>query len=449
MANNMYQQLESSNMMAATSERDGQYLTDKRILLSNPGFKLSQNYYSTANSTVDLAETTYNYGRYSVSLSSLNFGSTSSVIIPNSDFLAQCILHVELPAIPANVCLPRGWLFNAINSLNFTVGSSSINQVSFTGQSLYQISMAQCETASKRSEVLALAGQEILTAQGAGSSADIMLILPWSGLAADLQLPVDTNLLNAPIQLQISLNPLSAFANGVGVAGMGNAFQAAAIITRQGSLLNKAAGIRDLMFKNPDLVYNYPFTFYQSYQAQVQGQTADQSISGFPQGVNIPLLSFLNGDLLGIYFGLVKVSDLTSTNSNPTNPLKYDEITNVRLTFNGQDMYAMVKNSWKLAQMNDCIDATYAQQSYINQPIVNGTAAFTSFPYNNYVSFVDFSRSRDANHHDQTSNVWRIPSNTINLQLNTTANVPYVLYATYIYNGLITFKNGATELFFS
>ncbi len=442
-------QLESN--MGPSMEAQGGILVTKRSILSNPGTKIANTlYYSALNTQVNVSEITWTQGRYSQNLSAPQFGATSTVIIPNGSFVQTMILHLELPAIPANVCLNRGWGFEAINNINFLMGSSNVPQITISGASIYQIIMAQCETVGKRNEMLALAGQEILTAQANYATADFIIPLPFSSAAGpDCQLPFDTNLLQNPIMVQISFNPVRSFAQGIGVDSWVNAFASASVQLKLGDMLNKDQGLRRPMQADPSLIYGYPFNHFQSFSTGFTGVVGNPNSTGFPQAATINLLGFINADLLGIIVGVVKASDVSNSVSNPVNPFNYAEVTNVQCLFNGLVMHATPKQQHKLTGMNSCLDATYVQQSFINAPITPGTAPFTSYPYNNYQVYIDFAGKRSMNFFMEYENVWRIPNNTITLSLNTPDTSSYILQCTYVYNGMCNVRAGETEVFFS
>lgn len=63
------------------------YLSNKHVILSSGGTKLNDLYYHYMNSSSSLVECTYSMGKYTQSLSSLSFGSSSNVTIPNQSFL--------------------------------------------------------------------------------------------------------------------------------------------------------------------------------------------------------------------------------------------------------------------------------------------------------------------------------------------------------------------------
>lgn len=155
-------------------------LVTKRTVLSNPGSKLNHSlYYSAVNTVVQPTECTWTQGRFKQSLSSVQFGSQSTIIIPNGSFVSTMTLNLKMPApLAANMALNRGWAFAAIQSISFLMGSSNVPQITIQGSTIYQLMMAQCESVLKRSEMLALAGQETFGASGATYVPEANLIIP-------------------------------------------------------------------------------------------------------------------------------------------------------------------------------------------------------------------------------------------------------------------------------
>lgn len=256
--------------------RDLAYLSNKRTLLANPGTKLDGIYYSALNTTVELAEATYNVGRLTISLSQTNFRSQSQIVIPNSSLLEEIYLHLELPKLVADQTLCRGWGYAAIDSISYLFGSSNVSQIAINGQSLLQKIMVQCETEEKRSEMFNLGG-EVLLAPLAGTAvptADILLPLPWSSASGLFsKLPFDTGLLSNPITIQVHFKGADSIYGGSGVRQ--NGFTVATAIIRQGDLTNKDQSLKFELMKSPDLMYAWNY-------AQVKDKTfASPTSHGF------------------------------------------------------------------------------------------------------------------------------------------------------------------------
>jgi hypothetical protein len=165
-------------------------LTRKSVHLSSPGNVTAHNlYYDSTSCNVVLAENVQNFGRYSQTLTSLNFGSTAQVTIPNCSFLSGLYLYFQLGAIPANTFVPRGWGLNAIDNISFILGSSNVSQVNINSSTHAQMYLATAETAEKRNLLLRLAGDEIQGAQVGGTvnEAYVQLQLHWSRINAAMK----------------------------------------------------------------------------------------------------------------------------------------------------------------------------------------------------------------------------------------------------------------------
>lgn len=431
-----------------TSE-DIMYLSEKRTLLSMGGTIMDDIYYSALNTTVALSEVTYNQGRLSVSLSQTQFGSQSQVIVPNSSLLSTCYLHLELPDVAVNQTLCRGWGYAAINNISFLFGSSNVSQISISGQSMLQTVWGQCESEEKRSEMLRLGGEEII-APSAGSPtayADLVLPLPWSsanGLHA--KLPFDTGLLSNPITIQVTFNQASSIYGGS--AAPQAAFSVASMYFRQGDLANKSQSLRALMMRRPELMYAYPFIHRQSFTpSNFTGVTAATSLAT-PSGggVSIPLLAFINADLVAISVGVVQTARMSNVAGTASpSPFSYDDITNVSLSFNGLIMYTAPGRSYKLYD----IDSQVGNGKVLNSIIAPGAVApFSSAPIDSYLLFIDFARVRALSYEGKYANVWRIGNNTLTLNFNTTTANNYTMFATYYYNGVAEISNGETRIYF-
>lgn len=423
-------------------------LVTKRTILSNPGTKLDYNlYYNAVNTLVQASQCTWTQGRYKQSLSSPQFGAQSTILIPNGSFVQTLSLHLELEQLNANMVLNRGWGFAAIQSISFLMGSSNVPQITIQGQTIYQLMMAQCEGVLKRSEMLALAGQETFGPNGI-MSADLIIPLPFSVFAGkDSPFPYDTNLLQNPITINVQLAPLSSFCSGVGVPSWPvRQYRKAEVSLKLGDMLNKDAGLRRKMQENPDLIYGYPFNHFQSFQSSFKSTGATISST-------INLLGFINADLLGIVFGVQRATRQAPLLANDIiNPLIYEEVSDVELLFNGLVMHSTTGQQHKLTGMNSVNDAIYCQNSEVNAPATAGTGPFTSSPRNIYPVYIDFAQVRSMNFFREYENVWRVPNNTLTLNLrlpSVEVDASCILYATYVYNGVLNTRGGETEIFFS
>lgn len=434
-------------------------VASKKTILSAPGTKLSSLYYNVMNSTVDAVEITYNTGRYSNTLSSLDFGSQSQVILANSSFVDTVYIHLELPNIHANQTLSRGWGYAIIRDLSFIFGSSNISQMTINGQTLWHKISMQCENAEKRSELFRLGGEEYLTPvtrlndagvaerdPDAVLSADIILPLPWSSASGLFnKKSFDTNLLQNPITIQIQFGVANTIFGGIQTVNpFPTGFRSALMTFRQGDLFNKGMSMRRELEVNPDLSMFYPWIYSQNYlPTQFQGSNNPSN------PISIPLLSFINADLLALTIGVVRTSLLAPATGQSPNVFQYDNIQNVVLEYNGTIMFSAPRSSWKLFTTKSALGGQYFHNSLI-QPTLNGTGPYQSVPQDAYLLHIDFSALRSMTFEGMMQNTWRIANNTLNLRFTTEGDstIRYQMFASYHYNSVVGVQQGQTQIYF-
>ena len=420
-----------------------EYLTDKRVILSNPGTSRNDLYYTNLNTTVEQVEATYNLGRFKQSLSNVQFGGQALVVVPNSSFLGKMYLHLTLPATVANQTICRGWGYGCIDSVSYLFGSSNVPQIQIDGQSVLQTVMTQCETEEKRSELFNLGGEVILTS-GRIPEANILIPLPWStacGMGPNNKKPFDTNLLDAPITISIKFRNSDAIYGGIGARPV--TFTAAQAIFRQGNLSNKALSLKNSLAAQPDMMLAYPFIHHQS------ARPPRFSASLPTEEVSVVLQSFINADLLAITVGVVDVYDLQSTSNNSPSPNNYQELSDVQLLFNGEQMFDAPGAIYKLATCQSIPGAGYFKNDVI-RPGTTGT--FASDGVDTYILIVDFSRIRSICYEGEYQNVRRMGNQVLELRFklpnNGSAATNYQMFATYHYSGVATIQNGMSNIYF-
>ncbi len=413
-------------------------LTNKKVLLASPGYKLNDAYYSNADSVVEMAETTYSTGRFAYSLQSSTFGSSSSIIIPNSSLIGEIYLHAELPQCTGTLKLNRQWLIDAIASISFLFGSSNVPQLTMSGQSLFQVLMAECETVEKRNAVLEYAGKAADSSTNT-NWADLVLPLPFSSLCGLCsKKPFDSNILSNNIIIQINWNQASSIYQGIGVASPNlppAGFSACTAYLRQGDFTNKAESLRNALQMNPGKSLNYPFIHHQSYTPAY--------FNGVPEAggkVTLALQGFINADLVALSFGVLRTSDLTGGRSK-----YYEDITNIRLLFNGMVICDLPKYMYKLVNMGagGIGDMSYNVVSPPGEP--------TILPAQRNLVLINFSRLKSLSFNNHFANVARYSNSTMQLEFNTATGTEinqYVCFVTYHYNGICMIENGQANLHF-
>jgi len=447
--------------MADLTQEAAEMLTlmqDKRTILSAPGSKLSSLYYNVMNSTVDSVEITFNTGRYVSSLSTPLFGAQSQVILANSSFVGEVYLHLELPNLWPGQSLSRGWGYGAIQQLSFLFGSSNVSQLTVNGQTLWHKIAMQCENAEKRSELFRLGGDELLSPiqrlnsltglperdPDAVLSADILLPLPWSSASGLFgKKAFDTNLLVNPITIQLTFNQsTSVFGGSISPNPFPSGFTTATMIFRQGDLFSKSMSLKNKLLSMPDQSMFYPWIYTQSY---LPTQFYGSNVASQP--ITMPLLGFINADLLALTIGVVRTSLLAPVQGQPPNIFQYDNIQNVSLLFNGTVMFNAPRQSWKLFTMKSGLGAQYFHNSLIQTA---GVGTFSSIPQDAYLLHIDFSSIRSMSFEGMMQNVWRIGNNTLSLSFTTEGDqtVRYQAFCSYHYNSVVQVQQGQTAIYF-
>lgn len=437
-------------------------LSNKHALLSSLGSKYNDLYYSAANSSVSLIETTFGWANV-ISLSSLSFGSSSQVNIPVDQFIQEVVLHLRLPNTVANQTLCRGWGYAMLDSVSYILGASNTSNIVLQGDSILQTVLAQCTTKEKRSEVLRLAGDEILSPELAPDAyldkdiefidAYVLLPLPMSTMCD--KLPLDSTLLSNNIVVGINFKQGSAIYGGTGAQP--SQFLSAEVMLRQGKLSNQAASLRQEMIARPNMIYSYPYIHSQNF---VSPTFEGKRRSDGQRACSVNLNSFANADLVGICFWVVAVDNKNPRDSTSCNPWATDEIEDVLVTFNGSTMFRFPYKSYKLTsavigeQQASGFDNSYITQ-YIRVGgaggswVAQNTAPFNSRPVESHLVFLDFARLRSACMQDHLFNTFRIPNQNLLIEFNTQygSTVNYRLHATYMYNAVAEFQGGTSAIY--
>lgn len=421
-------------------------LSRKVALLDSPGTKYNDLYYSAMNSTVSLIEETFKTGSNALSLSSLNFNSTSQVNIPNDNFIGTTWLNLVLPNTVADQTLPRGWGYACIDTITYTVGASS-SQFTIDGNSLLALAMSGCKNKEQKDELIRQAGQELLVPLVAPvgedlptNEATILLPLPWSSMCEE-RLPFDTSILSSNIVINIKFRDARSIYGGT--AAPSTQFTSASVFYREGVLTDRSKSLKWDMMSDPSLILNYPFVHSQNTSGIVAGRRVSEGL----RQTRFQLQGFINSDILGMYFILRRNEDVSPSTNAARNPNVYRDFINPRLLFNGNILYDAPGKSWKVANMTGNQSASYYFTSDISQ--ASTVSPFTSLPTDAYVLYVDFSRIRSQCMPDHLFNVSRISNQNLEFQFNTPTSETYRIDCTYIYNGLIAIKNQTSEIILS
>ncbi len=293
--------------------------------------------------------------------------------------------------------------------------------------------------------MLHLAGESSVAGGGTSISqgAQICLPLPWSGMCGlHHKKPYDTSLLNSPLQINVFFKDARSIYGGDGIPP--TAFTSARIVLRQGELANPGQGLRPILRSIPKALYNYPILHHQSFITQFTSGVTELSPSKF-EG-RFDLQQFIDADLVGIYLGIIRNSDLNTGENNSNNPLLYDTIQDVELLWNGTILYKAQQRLHLLMQMNLSMGASFAQSTRLASG-TTGTIGISGEDVNMVV--IDLSRIREECFPGNFANTFRIAQQTITAVVGCNfSSTDYTVFATYVYNGMVSTKSDGTSLIY-
>ncbi len=432
--------------MLPTSE--GAVLAYKRPVLDSTGTRYNSLYYNAYNSDVSALECTFGYN-YRASLSSPNFGSSSTIQVPIGEFISSMVLHLELPALINKQIIQQSWGLAMIDNIAYTIGASNSTQIVLQSESIIQGIMMQVKDQDTRSEILEQAGFYL---EGQSSGNPVMhayVLLPIPPICDFCgHLPLDSSLLlnNITVNIQFKSDPRTVY-GGTAFSSHPTKFNTAEIIFRKGKLSNQAASIKQEMIKSPDKKYNIPFIHMQNFQsASFQGKTTSDC--------SIELNTFPNADLVGICFWVIqdkyKFPDLAVTSlllNVPPNPYVTDEISDINVTLGGATLFTYPAKSYRLTNML-CKDQ--GPSDFFYNVIDQTDAAYPGTRSQQYPVFLDFSFYRSAcTGGSSLENTFRIPNNQLRVSFKTETTENYTLYATYFVNGVCVLENGTSSIYIS
>lgn len=429
-------------------------LTNKRVILNAPGNLVSDVYYRDADTRVDQIESLSIQGRFQQSLI-LNWGATSNIQIPNSgNILHQLFLFMRIPAIQDNEFVNRGWVYNALESLTWTLGSSTQSQLRYDQKTIWQTAMSMMTTAEGRSMNLVVGGDEHVSGASAGSiEGTIIIPLPWSSLRAGedcCKKGIDTSLLTTNINLQLTLSSANKIYGGSAVHPSGPL--ECYVFSREEVLSNKANSIRDELFSG-NLMYSYPFIHRQSPTPKNIVTLSEQTIN---------LAEFLESDLQAITFTAHLVGDQQSIGGLAPNVLFPLNVHDIELLYNGQTVWKSPGRSSRLIPLLYDGGASFVGTSRIEQS--TALTPQSSDEDNGYVYYIPFASmfKKNINYQCEYSNSPRFANQTIQLKMsvdNAPATTPatpgttgvnnVIVHFTYFYSAVAEISGGVSTITFA
>lgn len=310
------------------------YATNERPMLSSAGTEKKIMYYDPAvDVKVSLVEAQAKLGKFQQSLSSLNFGATSQITIPNYDFLSEVYITFELPTLQAGQTLPRGWGYTLLQEVRYTIGASNMSEVRIRGVDLMHSILQDAKSHSERDDILKLGGESHSGVNTKPLTACCLLRLPFSIFNTQDKKPFDSSLLSSPILIQINLGPASSIYGGP-VNLFPSSLVKASVVLHQFELSNKNNSIRNLLMDNSQMGYVYPYIYPQA----ISSKSKTGNIYSETQIFRIE--EFLDGDLQAIVFTVHRTDLLTnSAGTYPTGLSTPLRLRNIRLSYNGETFY--------------------------------------------------------------------------------------------------------------
>lgn len=265
-------------------------------------------------------------------------GGASVITISPAEGISHIILALQQVAGNettdyAGLALPRGWLYSAIEKIQWRYGSTQVFEQS--GQALLIEMLTTSGGLEESDRLLQLAGAEC-KAPGdfTGDNLYAYGILPLPHCQAqsgtDVPNPFPSELLTAPITVTVFLKPLAKVyltAPGyVSPATIPNAWADAYVQVRQINALDRG----QLEKISPSHRYGFPITFYQ--------QVNSVALNNSPDSQTVNLTGFQSGSCRGIYVWCVDTT-VKDANSNVINPNQFVNLRDLQLSYQGNVLH--------------------------------------------------------------------------------------------------------------
>lgn len=428
-------------------------------------------YENPASSMVTQAEEWVRYGSIEQSLSNFNFGGSGQVAINTRDNLLRGCLELVLPPEPTGlangaISLTQGWGYNCIRDVEITPANSNIS-VRYTGAMLLAMAIAQCESREKLDSVLSFSGgREIKntasTDYGAWNNyqqrafVDLnFMFMNMHTSEADCSKGYPMDVVDSPWQIIVSFKNLNEFANfapGSDVSAFGNGFISAKLRLRTSQFTDKSFSLKSSLQASPSSVYPVPFTLLRAgglYNQSMSRVSATNKITA--TRMSIPLNAIDNADLLAIMFNVVEVDSVVKKVDVPLDPLKYLEVVNIELEWNGQTLFRSRDNEHLL--VSQFTSGKHGSIGYSHEGLlgVDATQTASAMRQRNMVQ-IDLSRISFSSCSRSISNTVRYLSSQMTLSFNivverdTGSAVDYRCDYYYAYPALLLTSSASTHI---
>jgi|GEM_PF-7105339 len=235
--------------------------------------------------------------RFAIDFSNKGSGQSSFLVPPSNGLRTPVIvLGYRANTLAGNngrFALPRGWCYEAVESISWRVGSSS--QYFMTGHQLLEKNVSAVRTREQANAIVSLGGNACTSTE---FSSDQFGYIPLSCLTAPsadgMTLPIPTDILNQPIQFTVTIkNPSAWWVENPNAGGLvGNipvAFDVAYMQFEQLVMMDRAQSLaNNAAFASGANSYNMPVVFDQQEQiiGNLTATTSTQmvNLNGFRSG---------------------------------------------------------------------------------------------------------------------------------------------------------------------
>ena len=420
------------------------YTTDRVPNLDAVGTEKNTLYYSTEDVTVSEVQYDTLQGKYRQTLTSLQMGGVSEIVIPNSDSVSSCYLYLRLPPLLANQSVCDYWGYAAIKNVSYTWGGSNISILDLPSESIFQKTMLSCESTEKRDKLRELSGVAAEGVTAGDIEACIQIPLPWSTIrSCKEKLSYDASLLSSTILIQITFNDNSSIYGSQTLATtFPTSFLSGDVFLKQDVLSNKNDSMKQTLMKNPNLQINYPFI------RSTRGSTRNLTGDGALQTFEIDLNSFLEADLLGISFHCVDAVNERGGEvaENVSNKFLGKRLRDIVLRYNGQILHNLKYHLHDLMLIG--MDVGSSNVPYSTLSTTGGISTAVSHVY-----YLPMTRFKSIVFEGDFYNNSRFANQTFQLEFTVqdtfASPTPVNFYSTYYYNSICSTSNGQTNIEFA
>jgi hypothetical protein len=372
-----------------------------------------------------------NYDNFSQGMSNLNFGSSTSFLIPQSyQGFSDMMLDMVFPAPGVGTFLTVPLGFAAISRIDINIGTAVIYTIQ--GRALMLKSISECETDSKINQIMSLAnGGQSLGTLITGATGNIECIIPLSILFSSIyalktKKPIALDLTNSPMNMTVYLNSQYYFSSGTAYAF---SLVSGQLLGRTHQFINREDSLRDELMSNKSYSYMYPSIFIQEITLPsqlVSNLTSTPTITNYS--------NFRKSPVLGVWMSFVADADDVAP---AINHFRLTPLQNIRVDRDGTVLYLAPGNSYLMKSLFNL--TTQFQFSAYSQ---------TNIPVPIIFSSSGWWMNGDSNIEVMTGDGIPLQGSTLNIQYSVNASAPVqgkiVLHV--LYNGSVDFYDGLANL---